>query len=209
MEKPTENFVHREGTPTTEVGKNETNNTKLINTQATEYDKKVDVKPVEKKLTPEQEDVLTKQKVKKAEKEKKDLIKKQKTYIMLQQGAYFMKFIYNDIERMKKDFMNRTQRRRFTKELRKGIFSPELIDVYLGKIDQAVDWIEKNLNNPTQTKNKVATHYHTQGYENGEFLKTILEDFFKGKFLLPGEEVVKEVDGEKFYKDLKEKESKG
>lgn len=219
-QKPNEFVAKKFSEPGTVVGKTEIEK-KLDDLEArgiipseneakkqVEEAKDSDVKPVEKPLNPEQEEALVKHKAKEAEKQKIQLEKKKKAYQMLQTGAYFMKFIFDDIERQKKDHMNRPQRRRFTKELRKGIFSKELVDVYASKIDQAMEWIDSNLNNPTQTKNKIATHYHTQGYKNGEFLKSILQNFFKGKFLLPGEEV-KEVDGADYYKDLKEKEAKG
>lgn len=162
----------------------------------------------EQELSDEAKEALAKHEAEKAEKAKKEHEAKQKAYSMLQQGAYFMKFIYDDIERQKREQLNRPQRRRFEKELRKGMFSRELIEVYASKVDQGLDWIEKNVNNAGQTVNKIATHYKTNGFENPEFLKAILEDYFKGQFVLKGDEP-KEVDGEEFYKELKEKEAKG
>jgi len=223
MKEQNKNFMQVEGTPQTEAGVTETttsdektpieknlekleNEGKIPKVGEEVKEGKEQAKEKEK-LTPEQEDALTKHKAGEEAKQKEELEKKQKAYQMLQQGAYFMKFIYDDIERQKRENLNRSQRRRFSKDLRKGTFSKELIEVYAGKIDQAIDWIEQNLNNPEQTKNKIATHYHTNGFENAEFLKAILEDFFKGQFLLPGEEP-EEVDGEKYLNDLKEKEVK-
>lgn len=166
--------------------------------------------PAEPEEEPSEEakEALAKHEAEKEEKQKKELMAKQKAYSMLQQGAYMMKFIYDDIERQKKQQLNRPQRRRFEKELRKGIFSKELIEVYASKVDQALDWIEKNANNAGQTVNKIATHYKVNGFENPEFLKAILEDYFKGEFILKGQEP-KEVDGAEMYKKLKEQEAKG
>lgn len=165
--------------------------------------------PKEKELTEEQKKALEKHEAEKAEKQKEQLAKKQKAYEMLQQGAYFIKFIYDDIERQKKEQLNRPQRRRFEKELRKGIFSKELVEVYLGKIDVALDWIEKNINNASQTLGKIQTHYKTQGLENPEFLKSILEDYFKSEFKLKGDPEDKPVDGAEYYEKLKADEAEG
>ena len=100
-----------------------------------------DPKNLEKKeLTQEQKDILEERK---KENEKIALDKKKKVYEMFQQGAFFMKFIYDDLEKQKKENLNRPQRRKFEKDLKKGIFSKELIQVYAAKIDVALDWIEK------------------------------------------------------------------
>lgn len=97
-------------------------------------------------------------------------LKKQKEFFFrMRQGGYFLKFIYNDIERQKKEHLNRPQRRRFEKELRKGVFSKELVEVYTAQIEQIEEFINQQIN----------------------------------------PKVVEEVDGAKFYADLKAKEAKG
>lgn len=74
-------------------------------------------------------------------------LKKQREFFFrMRQGGYFLKFIYNDIERQKKEHLNRPQRRRFEKELRKGVFSKELVEVYTAQIEQIEAFIESQLN---------------------------------------------------------------
>lgn len=74
-------------------------------------------------------------------------LKQQKEFFFrLRQGGTFLKFIFNDIERQKKQHLNRAQRRRFEKELRKGDFSKELIDVYTSQIEDIEKYIDEQLN---------------------------------------------------------------
>lgn len=228
MDKENANVVRREGTPPTDISKakTETNTPEgqqpIVKTPIEQKLEKLEkegkipkageeqIVNEEKELTLDQEEVVQKHKEKQEEKQKKELEKKQKAYEMLQQGAYFMKFIYDDIERQKKEHLNRPQRRRFEKELRKGIFSRELVEVYAGKIDVSLQWIEQNINNLGQVKNKIKNHYETMGYSKPHFLKAILDDLFKVEFLLPDQKPkeTESIDGEKYFKELKEKESK-
>lgn len=79
--------------------------------------------------------------------EEKEKLRQQKEFFYrLRQGATFLKFIYNDIERQKKEHLNRAQRRRFEKELRKGNFSKELVEVYYTQIDKIEAFITEQLN---------------------------------------------------------------
>lgn len=110
-----------------------------------------EVKLEEKPLTQEQKDALAKHEAEVAEKKNVELAKKQKAFEMLQQGGYFMKYIYDDIQRQKQEQMNRPQRKRFERELRKGIFSKELVEVYVTKIDSVKKYIDDQLN-PKEVK---------------------------------------------------------
>lgn len=96
--------------------------------------KEVEVKPVEPK----------KPEMSKEEKDK--LLKQQEYFKTLQRGAYFISFVHQDIEKMKKEQIDRSQRRRLAKDLRKGIFSKELVEVYMEKIEQINQYIEDQLN---------------------------------------------------------------
>lgn len=58
-----------------------------------------------------------------------------KYYRLVRLGAEFIKFVYNDLDQQKKQQVNRAQRRRLTKELRKRYISPELVNLYAQKID--------------------------------------------------------------------------
>lgn len=70
----------------------------------------------------------------------------QKLYKILQQGGLFLKFIHNDMERMKKDKLNRAQRRRFERGLSKGEFSRELIETYYERLQEIQAYIDSQLN---------------------------------------------------------------
>jgi hypothetical protein len=78
--------------------------------------------------------------------QKEKLEQQRKFFYNLRKGANFLKFIYNDIERQKKDHLNRAQRRRFEKELRKGNFSKELIEIYSARIEEIEKYIEEQMN---------------------------------------------------------------
>jgi hypothetical protein len=79
--------------------------------------------------------------------EEKAKLEKQQTFFKnLRLGAYFLQFIRQDIDKQAKNHFNRTQRRRFERELRGGIFSKELIDVYSTKIDAILNYIDEKLN---------------------------------------------------------------
>ncbi len=67
-------------------------------------------------------------------------------FYRLRQGGTFLKFIYNDIERQKKENLNRPQRRRFEKELKKGVFSKELVEIYTAKCAEIEAYIDEQVN---------------------------------------------------------------
>lgn len=75
---------------------------------------------------------------------KKKLDKAQEYYKILQSGALFLKFIRQDMERMKKQNYNRNQRRRFEKQIaQKGEFSNEIIEHYSKQVDIVLANIQK------------------------------------------------------------------
>jgi len=97
--------------------------------------------------------------------EQVEQLKKQKQFFYrLREGGTFLKFIFNDIERQKKEHLNRAQRRRFEKELRKGDFSKELVEVYTNQIEQIEAYIDQQLNpKPVETPKEVdAVEYYKE-----------------------------------------------
>lgn len=111
-------------------------NVNFVTTEAKSTDQKVVEEqkavepPVKKELTPEEIAKLN----------------KQRTMLRnLQVGAYTMKFIFQDINKQQKDTMNRHQRRRFQKELSKGVMSEELIQFYITNFEQALEYTENLL----------------------------------------------------------------
>lgn len=84
--------------------------------------------------------------LKKKIEDKQKLKQQKKYYQLLQEGALFLNFIYQDLQREKKN-INRHQRRRFEKELYKdGKFSPEMIEFYSKKLDVILNWIKTQKN---------------------------------------------------------------
>ncbi len=77
--------------------------------------------------------------------QQKEQLKKMKEYYQIvQNGAYFLRFIYDDLAKMKKEQFNRKQRRRFVVQLeQKGQFNREIIDFYSKRVDE----ILTNINN--------------------------------------------------------------
>ena len=87
---------------------------------------------------------LAKRKQLKIQREK--LKKMQRYYTLLKEGSVFMRFIYNDIEEMKKNQFNRAGRRRFQKQLAKdGIFNAEMIQHYSQKVDNVLQYVNAQL----------------------------------------------------------------
>jgi len=69
-------------------------------------------------------------------KQRKELKKIQRFYLLLQAGGAFLQYVHNDLNKMKKDKMNRSQRRRFEVQLEKqGKLSGEMVQYYKTKID--------------------------------------------------------------------------
>ena len=81
-----------------------------------------------------------------SEEEIAKLNKQKEFFYRLRQGGTFLKFVYNHIEQQKKDHQNRAQRRRFEKELRKGVFSKELVEIYVEKMAEIEAYIEEQMN---------------------------------------------------------------
>ena len=83
-------------------------------------------------------------------KAQKAQMKKQKKYFeYLRYGASFIKFIQQDLTRSK-NVVNRHQRRRMEKTLRKGEITPEIVNYYAEHIDKVL----AEMNNRLNPKNK-------------------------------------------------------
>lgn len=84
--------------------------------------------------------------------EKRKQLNKQKQYYdLVARGGLFLKFIYNDLEQIKNQQINRNVRRRFTKDLKnEGRFSKEMISYYANKVDSILLYIESQ-----SIKNKI------------------------------------------------------
>lgn len=67
----------------------------------------------------------------------------QKFYDLLQGGYYFMKYILQDLEKQRKQKINRPQRRRFEQQIRKARFDQEFIDVYGKQVKDIVKFMAK------------------------------------------------------------------
>ena len=79
--------------------------------------------------------------------QKEQMIKMERYYRTLQCGVALINFIYNDLEKMKKNQCNRHQRRRFEKTIaQQGKFSKEMIDYYSKHIDKILQQIEEQKN---------------------------------------------------------------
>lgn len=85
-----------------------------------------------------------------SEEEKAKLEQQQEFFRNLRRGGMFLQFVLKDINAQVKDNLNRSQRRRIQKELRKGIISRELAQLYLDKAQMINDYIEEKLNPPTE-----------------------------------------------------------
>lgn len=101
-------------------------------------------------------------KIKQKQEEKLQLKKMQRYYNLLREGATFMKFIYEDLQKNGKN-MNRHQRRRFERQLsKKGQFNKEVVDYYASRIDSVLNQIDARLNPPKKRKTIDAAKW----YEN-------------------------------------------
>lgn len=99
-------------------------------------------------------DFFAKREQKKREKE--ELKKYQKYFTLLREGATFVTFIQDDLEKMKKSKMNRSQRRRWEKQIaQQGKFSPEMVQYYKGKVDEVLAEVDRRLNQPKPGSVKV------------------------------------------------------
>ena len=90
---------------------------------------------------------------------KEQLVQAKKTeeyYKLLKSGATFLEFIYNDLEKMKKQSLNRKQRRRWEKQLQeKGKFSAEMITHYHQHVDKVLMYLDKQINPPKPGQVKI------------------------------------------------------
>jgi len=81
------------------------------------------------------------------------LIKGKKYYEMVKAGSLFIKFIAQDIQLMKKQNLNRAQRRRFEHDLHgKGALSRDMIDYYSAKSEQILMYINQELKKKPQVQ---------------------------------------------------------
>ena len=93
------------------------------------------------------------EKKKQEQKKKLDLIKARKYYKIIQIGGLFLKFIYADIEQMKKKQVNRHMRRRFEKALNdKGTLTEEMVTYYSQKVETILAYIDTELHPPKPKK---------------------------------------------------------
>jgi len=80
--------------------------------------------------------------------QKQQLIKAKKYYKLIQEGALFLKFIQNDMNKMKKKQVNRHMRRRFEKALGEFKLNEETLQYYQVKVDSILNYINGQLNPP-------------------------------------------------------------
>jgi hypothetical protein len=74
---------------------------------------------------------------------KKNLKTSYQYYKLVQNGARFIQFIYNDIDKYKST-LNRETRRRFETELnKKGKLNMEMVTHYASKVDDILQYIEE------------------------------------------------------------------
>lgn len=74
-----------------------------------------------------------------------ELKKAKQYYKVLKEGALFIKFIENDLKQMKKQQFNRSQRRRFEKNLESFKLDEEMIQHYYAKVDSILNYIKVQL----------------------------------------------------------------
>lgn len=73
------------------------------------------------------------------------IAKQRQFFNYLRAGAAFVSFVQKDIENMRRQKMNRHFRRRAEKDTRKGVFTPELVNMYAEKLDEIVAYIDAEL----------------------------------------------------------------
>ncbi len=87
---------------------------------------------------------------------RKKLKQYKKYYNYVKAGQAFLQFIFEDIAQQKKDKVNRAQRRRFEKTLRKeGKLTPEMVQHYRMKIENVLRYIDMQINPPKVKKGKL------------------------------------------------------
>ena len=84
------------------------------------------------------------QKRKEKQKAIQEMQKAKKYYQLIKNGLLFLDFVNQDITKMKKSKLNRSQRRRFEKQLKsEGKLNDEMLRYYATKIDNILEYIEK------------------------------------------------------------------
>jgi hypothetical protein len=121
----------------------------------------------------------------------------QKYYDDLQKGYRFLQFIYDDIERMKKQHVNRAMRRRFEQKLSKGRFSREMVDEYGKKIVEINQFIKEQdiISDKQAEENKKKAEKEAQKQREAEIKKQ-------------KKQKDKAVDGKEYYENAKKEENK-
>jgi len=93
-----------------------------------------------------------KEKIQQSKAKKEEMLKLEKMkkyYEVVKCGAMFIKFIQDDLNKMKNDTMNRHQRRRLEKTLQKGEITAEVVNHYANEIDRILALVNGRLN-PTK-----------------------------------------------------------
>lgn len=99
-------------------------------------------------ITEETKDAVAPTLSKEAEQKKReDLEYHRKYFQLIQQGGMFIKFIAKDLERQRKEKINRASRRRIEKALQKGIFTQDVIDAYYHKLNHIIAFFHQELKN--------------------------------------------------------------
>ena len=94
-----------------------------------------------------------KEKIQQSKAKKEEMLKLEKMkkyYEVVKCGAMFIKFIQDDLNKMKNDTMNRHQRRRLEKTLQKGEITAEVVNHYANEIDRILALVNGRLN-PTKS----------------------------------------------------------
>jgi hypothetical protein len=124
-------------------------------------------------------------------------MEKQKDFFQkIRLGGYFLQFVREDLQRQKNSQVNRHQRRRLDRELRKGEISPELVNAYVAKIEMILQYFDEKLNPKRDAIVKDAEGVCSDGTK----IRIIDGVAYK---------VVEEVDGADFYANAKKAEAEG
>ena len=85
-------------------------------------------------------------KIKEFFRKKRDAKRSYEYFMTLKQGAAFLKFIYDDLEKQKKGNFNRDQRRRIERHLKdNGKINAEIVQHYASKVDSILAYIQKEM----------------------------------------------------------------
>ena len=103
--------------------------------------------------------------VQKKQAQKLQLRKLQRYYKEVRNGMWFLKFIQQDLEKMKKNSANRHIRRRFEKSLNSLELTEEMVQYYQGQIDNILNYINLQLNPPKTGTMKINKEAMQKGIE--------------------------------------------